>query len=57
MVTQGVEELRVVGVLGQNYVLGMSVEEYEAVDSCVLIAFGTEKKVTSFESLKGTTKV
>lgn len=29
-----------VGVLGQNYVLGMSVEEYEAVDSCVLIAFG-----------------
>ncbi len=57
MVTQGVEELRVVGALGQNYVLGMSVEEYEAVDSCVLIAFGTEKKVTSFESLKGTTKV
>lgn len=45
---KGLEEIKIVGVLGQNYVLGMSVDEYESVDSSILIAFDREKKVVSF---------
>ena len=56
-VYDGTEQLRIVGVLGEKHVLGMTIEEYQAVDSCLLIAFDKEKKVASFETLKGTTKV
>ena len=44
----GIQELKIVGILGQNYVLGMTVEEYESVDSCLLIAFDKDKRVASF---------
>ncbi len=45
---KGLYEIKVIGVLGQNYVQGMTVDEYEAVESSVLIAFDQEKKVVSF---------
>jgi len=35
----------------------MTVEEFEAVDSCILVAFDDDERIHSFESLKGTSKV
>jgi len=56
-VYKGLKAVKIVGVLGENYVVGMTAEEYEAVDSCLLVALGEDNNVVSFESLKGTLKV
>lgn len=45
---KGLESIKIVGVLGQSYVLGMTVDEYESVDSCILVAFDNEKNIIGF---------
>jgi hypothetical protein len=45
---KGLESIKIIGVLGQSYVLGMTVDEYESVDSCILVAFDHEKNVIGF---------
>lgn len=46
-----------IGVLGGDYVKGMTVEEYEAVEGCILVTIDNDERVHSFESVKGTLKV